>query len=117
MNSLADIVVKACPFCGSGAELRDYGRGRQTVRCLSMDCRASTFISLPGEDVIAAWNTRTDPLAALVLEAREDISVWDGDLYMLRRAIEDGDPKAELLHRVDDIKREMKATLAKLEAL
>ena len=51
-----------CPFCGSEARSRDYGRERVAVGCLNMDCRASSMLSLPGESAITAWNTRTPPV-------------------------------------------------------
>ncbi len=50
--------LKPCPFCGSTAELKDYGRGRICVQCSDADCRAHSMLSLPGEDAIKAWNTR-----------------------------------------------------------
>jgi hypothetical protein len=49
-----------CPFCSGEARSRDYGRGRIGVQC--MNCRATSMLSLPGEDAITAWNTRaTNP--------------------------------------------------------
>ena len=45
----------------------------------------------------------------------EELEVREGDLVMLRRAIEEGDPKAELLVRVNDMLRETRAAIAKVE--
>jgi hypothetical protein len=44
-----------------------------------------------------------------------ELEVRDGDLYMLRKAVEAGDPKAELLVRIDTMIRETKIALAKAE--
>lgn len=43
---------------------------------------------------------------------RERLEVASGDLHMLRLAVSAGDPKAELLHRIHDAKREVDAALA-----
>ena len=51
--------------------------------------------------------------AAPDLLAELDVRV--GDLWMLLKAIEAGDPKAELLIRVEDMLRETKAAIAKAE--
>lgn len=45
-----------------------------------------------------------------------ELDVRVGDLVMLRRAIDAGDPKAELLLRVDDMLRETRAAIAKAGA-
>lgn len=45
----------------------------------------------------------------------EELEVREGDLVMLRRAIEEGDPKAELLVRVNDMLRETRAAIARVE--
>ena len=37
------------------------------------------------------------------------------DLWVLRKAIEEGDPKAELLLRIDDLERHTNATLAQVQ--
>jgi hypothetical protein len=44
-----------------------------------------------------------------------ELDVRVGDLVMLRRAIEEGDPKAELLLRIDDMLRETRAALSTAE--
>jgi hypothetical protein len=44
------------------------------------------------------------------------LDVLTGDLVMLRRAIEEGDPRTELLFRIDDMLRDTRAVLAKVEA-
>lgn len=56
--------------------------------------------------------------ARLIVAAPEllvELGVRVGDLVMLRRAIEEGDPKAELLFRIDDMLRETRAAVAKAE--
>lgn len=55
-------------------------------------------------------NARLIAAAPVLLEQHESANV---DLYLLRRAIEEGDPKAELLLRVDDIIRRNNAAIAK----
>jgi hypothetical protein len=55
--------------------------------------------------------------ARLIADAPEllhELDVREGDLFMLRNAIEAGDPKAELLVRVEDMLRETRAALAKV---
>lgn len=53
--------------------------------------------------------------SALLDEALRELDVRAGDLFMLRKAIEAGDPKAELLVRVEDMLRETRAVLAKAQ--
>lgn len=43
----------------------------------------------------------------------EELDVRVGDLVMLRKAIEAGDPRAELFVRIDDMLRETRAAIAK----
>lgn len=54
-------------------------------------------------------------LIAAAPDLLKELDVRVGDLFMLRKAIEAGDPKAELLMRVDDMLRETKAAIAKAE--
>ena len=61
----------------------------------------------------AAWNTRTDPLAALVLEAREALA---GAMDILGRAESNASGNPEWDH-VGPRVAKARATLAKLEAL
>lgn len=49
-------------------------------------------------------------------ELYNELEVREGDLVMLLKAIEAGDPKAELLVRVGDMLRETRAALAKATA-
>ena len=55
-------------------------------------------------------------LIAAAPDLFSELQVREGDLVMLRRAIEEGDPKAELLFRIDDMIRETRAAIAKAEA-
>lgn len=45
-------------------------------------------------------------------EMRTELDLRVGDLVMLRRSIEAGDPKSELLFRIDDMLRETRKALA-----
>ena len=45
-------------------------------------------------------------MGEVIERLREELSVRSGDLFMLRCAVEAGDPKAELLVRIGDMKRE-----------
>lgn len=52
-------------------------------------------------------------LISLAPEMLEELEVRASDLFMLHKAIDAGDPKAELLMRVDDMLRETKALIAR----
>lgn len=54
-------------------------------------------------------------LIAAAPDLLAELEVREGDLVMLKRAIEEGDPKAELLVRVSDMLRETRAAIAKAE--
>lgn len=59
-----------------------------------------------------------DANARLIVAAPEllaELDIRGSDLVMLRLAIEAGDPKSELLVRVDDMLRETRAAIAKAE--
>jgi hypothetical protein len=45
-----------------------------------------------------------------------ELEMREGDLVLLRRAIEEGDPRNQLFFRIDDMLRETRAALAKKEA-
>lgn len=51
-------------------------------------------------------------LIAAAPDLLAELEVREGDLVMLKRAIEEGDPKAELLVRVSDMLRETRAAIA-----
>ena len=52
-------------------------------------------------------------LIAAAPEMLDELDVRVADLVMLRKAIEAGDPKAELLIRVDEMLRETRAVISK----
>lgn len=57
--------------------------------------------------------------AALIAAAPDLLAELDcrvGDLFLLKKAIEAGDPKAELLFRIEDMLKETKAAIAKATA-
>jgi len=54
-------------------------------------------------------------LIAAAPDMYAELDVRVGDLVMLRKAIEAGDPKAEILIRIDDMLRETRAVIAKAE--
>lgn len=58
------------------------------------------------------WDAEQAKLAALV----EALEVAQGDLHMLKKAIEAGDPRNELLTRAADAERDLSKALAKGEA-
>lgn len=66
----------------------------------------------PMKASLAKWpeNARLIAAAPELLGAHED---REGDLVMLRKAIEAGDPMAELFFRIDDMLRETRAVIAK----
>jgi hypothetical protein len=57
--------LKACPFCGGGAELREMAPypnqrpGEYYATCPSCDIVPDQAWSKPRAEAIAAWNTRT----------------------------------------------------------
>lgn len=80
-----------------------------------------TTISSPDGDRLVTVAARIENVAdaKLIASAKAllaELDVRVGDLVMLRRAIEEGDPKPELLFRVDDMLRETRATVAKAGA-
>jgi hypothetical protein len=66
--------------------------------------------TLPMEWAESAANAH---LIAAAPELYNEHEVREGDLVMLRKAVEAGDPKAELLVRIDDMLRDTRAALAK----
>lgn len=132
-NSLADIVVKACPFCGGEASAEGHIRysrplpdtwwedGSEITEAFYVNCIrcgiANGRAGLVGGyqtrvEAIERWNTRTDPLATLVLEAREALfDARSGWRYI--RAYH-GELSGVGWDRVED---KLSATLAKLESL
>jgi hypothetical protein len=77
---------------------------------------------LTGEESLVHWwgTVATDEAKAnanLIASAPElyaELDCREGDLVMLRRAIEEGDPKRELLFRIDDMLRETRKALSKI---
>ena len=55
------------------------------------------------------------PLIAAAPDLLKELDVRVGDLVMLRKAIEAGDPRRELFVRIDDMLRETRAAIAKAE--
>lgn len=75
-----------------------------------------------GEAVCTMWGDEdsvSDPIHAntrLIAAAPDLLDELDcriGDLVMLRKAIDAGDPKRELLVRIDDMLRETRAAISK----
>jgi len=64
-------------------------------------------------EVIRSSNEAREVVAGLV----EALEVASGDLHMLKRAVEEGDPKRELITRAKDCKRDLGATLTTALAL
>ena len=62
-------------------------------------------------DPIGQANAR---LIASAPKLYAELDCREGDLFMLRKAVEAGNPKAELLFRIDDMLRETRAVLAKV---
>ena len=55
--------LKACPFCGSDAELEKFNNGESDeyiVQCQNPNCQAETTYSDHAENVINIWNKRSD---------------------------------------------------------
>lgn len=54
--------LKPCPFCGAGAEIREWKRpARYQVRCLNKECVSKSGGVRPDrEAAIAAWNNRAE---------------------------------------------------------
>lgn len=68
------------------------------------------------QGTVAELTRTTEANARLIAAAPcmlAELDCREGDLVLLRRAIEEGDPKAELLVRIDDMLRETRAALAK----
>lgn len=69
---MMDDQLKACPFCGAGAELREMAPypnqrpGEYYATCPSCDIVPDQAWSKPRDEAIAAWNTR--PLTGGVTE-------------------------------------------------
>jgi hypothetical protein len=51
-------------------------------------------------------------LRAELAKARDELNCRVGDLVMLRRAVDEGDPKRELMVRINDMLRETRAALS-----
>lgn len=71
-------------------------------------CGGFTFVQRPAQEEAANAH-----LIAAAPDLYDELDCRVGDLFMLRRAIEEGDPKAELLVRIDDMLRETRAALSK----
>lgn len=65
--------------------------------------------------VANAYGRGNAHLIAAAPDMLAELEVREGDLFMLRKAIEAGDPKAELLIRVEDMLRETRACLSRAE--
>lgn len=59
----------------------------------------------------ATFKNQRDELLAEIERLKATLDIRVGDLVMLRRAFEEGDPKKELLFRIDDMIRETRAAL------
>lgn len=60
-NRAKETYLKACPFCGSGAELEHFDNGEcemYQVKCKNPLCQAETPSYDKAEDVKKIWNTR-----------------------------------------------------------
>ena len=67
-----------------------------------------------GDEMVAGYLSEADAtFYAAAPDIFDELDIRVGDLVMLRRAIEEGDPKAELLIRIDDMLRETSAALSK----
>lgn len=67
-----------------------------------------------GDEIVAGYLSEADAtLYAAAPDLFDELDIRVGDLVMLRRAIEEGDPKAELLIRINDMLRETRAALSK----
>lgn len=88
-----------------------------------IDGRCAILLGMNKRDVIGYWvydpgcsdsDVFSSPpdLAAEIARLKTELEVRQGDLHMLKRAIEEGDPKSELLVRVNDAICETRAALA-----
>lgn len=93
--------------------------GGDICDCYTMSNPSSLSVRNGGDSKpIHFQHERADANARLIASAPEllaELDVRVGDLVMLRRAIEEGDPKRELLFRIDDMLRESRAAIAKAE--
>lgn len=95
-----------------GQDIFDY-TGERIATCAwypvsLLDGATATNREANADFIVRAVNSHDDILAEL------DCRV--GDLVMLRKAIEAGDPRAELFVRIDDMLRETRAAIAKASA-
>lgn len=121
MNSLADIVVKACPHCGSTTDApiescvhvsmseHDWRAPSWSVQC--DNCTATNGLFDCEDDAIDNWNARTDPLATLVLEVREKGAALMRELVWVNEQLDLMPDDYAEAHA------QFRATLAKLESL
>lgn len=55
--------LKPCPFCGHRAETQEYGMRTEVWAVWCVECKAQMESISTKAEAIAAWNTRTTPLA------------------------------------------------------
>lgn len=80
---------------------------------VSLPVADSSFKLALAPDGIQSLNREDDAhLIAAAPDLLNELGVREGDLVMLRKAIEAGDPKAEVFVRIDDMLRETRAVIA-----
>jgi len=96
----------------SVSKFNDFMEEEDANECDAID--ASWVCGIWGE--ISDEDEANARLIAAAPDLLAELDVRVGDLVMLRRAIEEGDQKAELLLRVDDMLRRTRAAIAKAGA-
>lgn len=89
-----------CPFCGGEGEMveaKEAGPQAYVICCKKCLCSSRVIFALMDDvanDLISAWNTRTDLIPAMLAEARAkgireaaEIAFGADDCYLARKAI------------------------------